>query len=585
MASGVALNSNAPVSNFSIPSSFHFLTSKVNGVFGVYLAVVVSYFVYYASRCYQWSMNPSSQLDDQLKVIRCKILLGDIKNILKNNEDVDVTALLKECEALHKSIANTTNDPFVSENKSTISMGLFECYLKKDPEQAYQIAQGFSSEEMLFDAYQALTQAKSAFNSDKRSILLNQAYKAHGAQRNNLAEVESLLRYALPALCLEESALLNTVLQQAMKVAAKCGVCLDQVEAWRAIAQVCKDLHYDESFWRDSEQFKSFLNQAKIACENKDLSAADSFIAHLSLVKANFLCGGNTKEVLEAADKLFYSQRVYQDADVLALLYFDIERSKDAQMVLDTAYMDLQNQNNIPSNKDVRAYLRLANAYPKCGMQGKVNAVLACATKVIERLPEKSNVEIYSKINLFVEVSSKALSQEQARVMLGSLQLLHSKCSLDGTFEKLSVQLIFEFCTKNHLEEESNQFFESYFLGLINSKQDAGAKIVELTSFAKYSLTFPQRARVIRAAEGFLSKVRSCNEMAMTAEIAEGFLGVNPEESRKLLNSYTKGQARIHLLQAAIPLIAMPVFLAFPMVGIACAAVSPLIRQLMFHRF
>src|SRR5712692_7967908 len=112
MAQNVALNnSSTPVSSFSIFSTLQSLTSKVNGVFGVYLTVALGFLVYHGSKCYQFYKNPFLQLDDELKCVKCRVLLKEIENELQFNANADVAAVVQECEALHDSM--TKKDPGV----------------------------------------------------------------------------------------------------------------------------------------------------------------------------------------------------------------------------------------------------------------------------------------------------------------------------------------------------------------------------------------------------------------------------------------------------------------------------------------
>ncbi len=576
MTSGVSLNSIAPVFSSSISSMFHALASKVNGVFGLYLAAVGSLCVYHAYQGYQFFMNPSSQLDDRLKIVKCKILLNDIQNCLEdtdvNNKSLlfqeDLTALVKECEALHNSM--TKKDP-------SVSKGLFEYYLKKDPEQAYQIAEGFSSEVLLFDAFQSLHQANPEFDREKLSSLLNKAYAAYPMRP--FYGVKRLLEYVKLAQSLGENELKNKVLQRAINVATELGVGLAQANAWCEIVKVCKDLGIDERSYL-TRQFFSFLEQAKKASEDANLPKVDLFKAHLTHAKAYFLCGPNDKTVLDPAYKLF-CQGIHQDADLLASLYAELGANKLAEQILDRAFKALKHTPNV----DPIAYLRLANAYLKpnvCLTSYKANKALGYAFEAIERLPENTDEEINSIVSLLEQVICwEEMLEGLVPGVVKSLEQLYNKCSF-GSFTKKRITLsIFDFCKSKNWPEKSKAFFESYLTGLTSSKLSAFDKINELVHFSTRTLTPEQRTRMLGAAKGFMSQVPSCNDVLAKTIIAEGYLGVDRAISREMIDNYAKDQAWKHLLKAAIPAIVLPIFHAYPMThtayrmtGLFCAVVS-----------
>ncbi len=98
----------APASRFTSPLKPDLLLSKISGVFGLFLAAGV-YCIYNISRCYQFIYNPSPLLDNNLKFVKCKLLLDEVQEKLKNDPSANIKPLLQECEALQSSIVKTSN--------------------------------------------------------------------------------------------------------------------------------------------------------------------------------------------------------------------------------------------------------------------------------------------------------------------------------------------------------------------------------------------------------------------------------------------------------------------------------------------
>lgn len=576
MTKNVALSGSAGlVANFSISSTFQSLTSKINGAFGLFLAGVGSFCIYHAVRSYQYFMNPSSQLDDGLKVVKCKILLQEIKNQLKKDTNADVTALVIECAELHNSLVEKSAD---------VSLDLFICYAKRDPDTAFNSALGLSSEKELFSACQIIHKANPEFDREKLSSLLNKAYEAHINQKGQISsfqKVKGLLEYVKLAHSIDtNSELKNTALKEAMDFATKCEDGLAQADAWCEIGKVCQDLGIDESVWKGS-QFISFLDQAKQTSESAVIPDSDSYKAHLTLAKSQHLYGEDNNDALGKAFNLLY-QGVHQDADLLASAYAEIGRADIAEQILTDT---LKTHRNAKIN-DPNTYLRLANAFHKQVFQTHASVTLGYAFEAIKCLPESTDEEINSKVGLLEQVSRcEAMSEVLAQDVLESLVQLYNDCSFGDLTKKRITFSIFDFCKKNNLAQASQSFFEAYLSGLTKSNLSAFDKVNELAHFKTRSLTDEQRTRMIEAAEGFVSQAPSCNEVLANTIIAEAYLDVNPAKSRELLDNYAKSQAKGHLLQAVAMPIALTIFQAYPMVGLFCSAAIPLIAQLRVFRF
>jgi hypothetical protein len=560
----------------------------VDGVVVVILAAVAGFCLYPAIRSCQFFMNPSFQLDDRLKAVKCKILLEDIQDPLKS--DADVTALVKEFETLQGSM---------TKKDRTVLEGLFEHYLKKDPEKAYQIAKGSSSEEML-SAFKFL-QKNSTFNDEKLFSLLNKAYEARIASEDQLPPldaVKGLLEYVRHAHSLNVDELKNKALQRAIDFAVKCEDSLVQVCAWREIAKVCKDLRIDKQVWKETEQFSNFLGQAREASQHPHLqNAAVLFKAHLTFAYVKLLCGENNEIALEAAYTIGCNG-FHRDVDLLAELYAELGNVTRAQEVLTMAFNALKGQNTLQTATD---YLILAYAFQP-NMPNEVKRALNCAIEVIEQLPDISNAEIRLKYNLLIRVGycatmsgkwkmsqildddskgpNKHVSidwerapEEVAQRMLTICKQLYKQCKTNGytVYQYATARSIFEVSKSEGLKSE--KFFKRLLSDLTNSQQHVTNKIIDMTTFA-WCLTPDQRTRMLEAAEKLMPQVPSCNFVLITALIAEGYLGVNLAKSRELLDNYTKGQARMHLLNA----VTLPIILAtlpkYPMVSLAFSAAS-----------
>ena len=414
MTTGVSpSNSITQVSIFSI-SNLHSLVSKVNRVFGFYLVAVASFCLYHVVRSCQFFMTPSSQLDDKLKAVKCKLLLHDMQSVLNQ---ADVPSLVKECEALHRSM--TDKDP-------TVAMGLFEYYFKNDPVTAYLFAWCTRSEEIRYKAFQFLWDNNSKLTDQELSSLLNKAYKTRIAQENQthpLDEVKRSLEYVKHANSLGQNGqeLKNKAWQRAMDFANKCQDGLVQADAWSEIEKVWNEVGIDGSVW-ETEQFKGFLAEAKKTSENANLlSVADAFKAHSTLAKASSFCELNPNGALSRAHELF-DNGFHQDADLLAWAY--AERGYMAKNVLQTAFNALP----YPANAEhVRAYLRLANSCQKHGMEKTASEALAMAIVGFFEGGIRTDEEIEIKIGLLKEISrceamSQGLDQKAAKIICATLR-------------------------------------------------------------------------------------------------------------------------------------------------------------------
>lgn len=455
-------------------------------------------------------------------------------------------------------------------------------YLNKDVEQAYRIAQSFSDERALFSALNGLFHK--GFDGNKLDLFFFQAYQIFKAQESQYYSLNGVKR------ALEYFKLENKIqhtqspleqerpLTRAMNLANRCKDGLTQVDAWREIAKVYEEANMKSGLW-ETEQFQSFLNKAKRASEDAVIPNT-VFKAHLALAKAQHLCGEYNNEALAKAYNLL--NHGIQDADLLALAYSEIGRADMAEKILRDALIILGDA----KSDDALSFIRLANALQKQGFQANASLALKYAFEAIQRLPESSVKEINSKVDLLEKASCcKAMSEEQARGVLESLELLYKIFLFGSDTKKRITRSIFDFCKRNNFAKIPNEFFESCLSDLTDSKRSAFDKINELAQFATHSLTDTQRTRVLEAAEGFVSDVPDCNYLLITTTIAEAYLGVNPAKSRELLDNYTNSQAKVHLLQAVAMAIALTIFRSYPMVGLFCSAAIPLISQLRVHRF
>jgi hypothetical protein len=557
MTQTVALsNLSTPVSSFSIFSTLQSLTSKVNGVFGVYLTIALGFFLYHGYKCYQ-----SLQLDDELKGVKCKVLLKEIENQLKLNAHADVAALVQEYETLHSSMSG---------KGQSVLQGLVDYYAKKNPDKAFQIADEFLFEKELFDACESIHKANPGSYLKTCSDLLNKAYESRWlAPEDPIAKVKRFLMYAKLAHSIDEkSELKGKVLEGAINTANKCGGGLAQANVCSEVDKVCKELGSDLRIC-ETDKFKSFLSVAKDASEVTSSQKA-AFEAHLTLAKAQFLCGEDNHEALGRARSLF-DQGSCQDFELLASVYAESGLNDQAREVLNQAYAKI--------NNDVEGYLRLASAYQKHGMQYEVDQALTGAKEAFTDLPEGTEQEIESKFDLMKRFSSWEIATEkQVKNVLGSRELF-SRTVSDEIQQKISFQHI-QFCNgRKGLEEKINDLMTFYLSISKKSKQSACDKIIDLVKDAT-TLSPAHGAKMLKAAEILLPEVPSCDYAKMIALIAEGYLSTNTSMSRELIDHYAKSQALNHGLSSVIPVIAIPIVRAYPKAGLVCLAAYA-VRQML----
>ena len=559
MTDKVVLNASA-VSIFSISSMFQSLPSKVNGVFGVYLAVALGFCVYHGVKCCQYFWSPSLQLDDRLKAVKCRMLFKEIQECLKTYSTKPTTLLEKECVALYNSM--TKKDPIVAK-------GLFDCLMQRNMIEAYRFAQGFTSEELLFYAFEALSKAQ--LNDRGRLIsLLDKAYDELIARKSTalpIDQVKHLLEYVKHAQARNFGIIRDRALERARDSATGCEDSLAKADAWREIANVCKELGIE---WKN-EQFESFLEQANNGCKDTECSKSDSLKAYLTLAKASKLCEEDYATPLGQARDLFVPE-TYQDADLLGSVYTELGFTGFAKGILDRAFEALKEQNS------VTAFLKLANGYAKCGEKVEADEALNCAIRVIEDLPKNTDIE--HKFRLFEQVSRCDALGDQALSVLQSLEKLYNECS-DKLTKKEIARSIFELCEKKELVSEYDKIWHR--CDFLEGATAVEKICVALTySDSKLSLGIVDRTRLLKNAKILLLEVPSCDYVKSMSRVAESCLREGEfNYCNSLLNGYTSPQVGKNLIMAVIPLIALPIFRSHPIPGLVCLAAAYKIRNVL----
>jgi hypothetical protein len=552
---------------FSIPSKLDSLLSRVDLLFGLFIATVTSYCAYHVVRCYQFISNPSFQLDNNLKVVKCKMLLDEVKAKLSNDATANVTPLLQQCEALQRSI---TDGPAFSPEQKTILRQLVEHYSKIDSQHAYQLALSLTADHDIFNATASIKHADPTFDRDQLSSLLQKVFQP------TRILTKWALKYARAFHSLQKDEFTQQALARAKEFPSDWDTST-KVQALCDIAITYKKLG-------DLTEFESFMKHAQQLC-SLITPPTDCIRAHLAL--ANTLFSYQEYEKMDEVLAVVFAKvtslplsQTQKEACSLAMLLKKISTTDEvsskfknvrADYIINKAFEDLGRLIIPNAEKRAEIYLAFASAYDQLEMQDEKQIALRYAMQAIESLPESTATEIESKFDLLETVSffKQVPSDLQKKV----LQLLEKHYS-QSTFHDLSSDkqtiagMILGFCNNNNLTEESKTFFNSYLSDIKNQKKDASGKIITLALQAGLrvdNLNLEQRKLMLEAAEGFISKVPSHSYAHLISLIVNAYRKVgNRQKSQELLNNYARRQAVGYLGSAAILPIVLGILHVYP---------------------
>jgi|GEM_PF-1755039 len=518
MISGVGFNSFAPSYSF-IPSELDSLVSRVGLVFVACCVVVtVGTVLYYATKACQYYLNPAYQFADPLKITKCKILLQDLLKAL----DKDKAALAKECEALHHSVKEKDQD---------VLKGLFDFYLTTNLDRAHKIAQRFTSPSMRLEAAAALwgKDVKNCLDLvDEKSLLT--PWTGTGSL---IDEVKKFLSYAKSAHLFE--GFKREALEKSKACVAQCKDGLAQVEAWGEIAKAYQELGMDKK-WKGVE-FTTFLKQATKAYNEQSRTPSDRFKANITLAKAQHLNGESCTSALYYAS-VSVKGGSYQDVDLLVALLIELSQLEEAKKSLDTAFDALKNgKKEKDHDKKVdraNAFLRLAQAYSNVQNAynsydqehggAKAEEALGYALTFIKELTEDSEEARNTKIDLLKRVCGLATQREQTQSALDMLERLYRNS--DEPTQKKIVPVLLRY---------SNDSFVKQWLATLTWD-----RIPELCNLASHCPM--HKMLMLDTAERLLFHYSAHTE-GMQSCVAEGYLNVDIEKSRKVLNRYAMERA------------------------------------------
>ncbi|HEX4840138.1 MAG TPA: hypothetical protein VFU89_06820, partial [Rhabdochlamydiaceae bacterium] len=385
-------------------------------------------------------------------------------------------------------------------------------------------------------------------------------------------EVKKLLSYAKSAHVFETFK--NEALEQLMicfcMTQNKDG--LAQVEAWGEIAKAYQELGMGEK-WKE-RQFAAFLEQAKKACMEQG-PPPDLFKAHITLAKAQRIIGEDCKDALGAAIG-FFEKGFHQDVDLFVALLIELGQLEEAKKYLNTAFDALKNgKKEKDHDKKVdcaNAFLRLAQAYSNVQNAynthnqenggAKAGEALGYALNVVQELTEGSEEALNTKIDLLERICGLATQDEQKRSVLEILEQLYKNS--DKATQKKILPVLLRY---------SNDSFVKQWLATLT--WDRIPELCDLANRCPKHKMF-----LLDTAEKLLFRYSARTE-GMQSCVAESYLNVDTEKSRKVLNRYAMEHAGNYRLLTVINSLFLGLL---PVAPIGAAAITLLYNGLLILR-
>jgi tetratricopeptide (TPR) repeat protein len=555
----------AAVSRFSTSPRSDFSLDRISYIFGLCIVAGASFCAYNLYRCYQFIRNPSSHLDNNLKPVKCEMLLYEVEKRLEKNASANVIPLLEECGRLL---------PFVksSHRQQKIALNLVKQIAKIDLNYASKLAFQFLDDDSLFRAAKTIQKIDPNVNHATLALLYQTGFRNLTAPTQQkeipiLNKVIKLLSYAEAFRSINKDDLTKQALDLALASASQCKEAATKAQAFLKIAKTYASLG-------NQKQCKEILEQAQ---QWFDQITSQVDLTQLHLASAHLFYDCNMHQQMSEEFNKITPSKISEDCQVVEILsYLSLyEKISLLRSVKDwpsiEAFIDgiCRNLQKYPQNTNrVKDYLAVAEAYRKYKMEEKAQQASECALTTLETLLkdlEDTDEDFKAGFGLLCSMTYyRGMSDTTNQKLIQLLVQYYEKSSFEtvSVLDKKDIgSSILRFCNRNKANEESEKFFTTYQADLMNHEEkDPCDQIIALTSpndETDTGFSPEQYKRILKTAEGLLSKVPSHSYASMLAHIAEGYLKVDYQKCLELFNRYAHDQAWVHCRIATITSLAM----------------------------
>ena len=523
------------------------LSLKTAAVFGLSLATG-AYCLYNLYHWRQWQSHPSFLLDNNLKFVKCKCLLAEAQELLKQSADLTAKDLLQQCEALS---ATLTDKP-----QQKILLELVRLYAEIAPERATKLATNLTSSTDLYEAAESIREKSP---SQEGLIALFQKSLDVCPQIENFSlKFQQLLKLAKAFRALKSP---NTAINTARELAEGAGEQLHKVQMYCDIAKCHQEMG-------DPDQtIPSLFVHASLACVR--ISGNDELISgHLAIADTCLSCELYEKASNELTEAVKIRTQLHESSPLWATgLTSEIKPRIDLQSKNPAAASPIQMLSsyhnmlmNISHSKwsveeQIEVYLEFAGAYQALRNSSNSKTTYldnkweVVASTVIRGLPQETDQQIFIKARYLKRLACVTTIDSSTSSILLHLKQLYDHSTYDNGFEfgKNEIGLLYlELATKWKQANEASTFFNHYLQCLKQSN-----KITHLTAQSEF-LTKEQKSQMAQAAEELVAKNPSGNSSNLVADLARGYLEIDRLKAHQLITAFENRHAAYFLRMAAI---------------------------------
>ncbi len=561
------------------------LLRRINWTFAfkaAYLTAGVAYCVHHLYQAYQLTQHTSFGLDDRFKLAKCQALFAEAQE----KDFANAKPLLQQCEDLLASIpANKT----FSYDKNRFLVELAQYYAAHDPEHSYQMALNLSSSHELLRVARSIKQAPN-FDTGRLNDLFVRAYTTTIQEYNQPGclilsmKQHEMLEFAKIFHSLNNLELSSECMTKALELANAEVNDLARFRAFCQIVRYCKEIGNEDQMRSSIEAVQVLLNDKAVGVDaieaRLNLASIFFFLENFSRMDQEL---GKVVSLIGENDPLTTVKNLYPLAKLISILRKN-EKTQSAfkdfevEPLIEGALTALgeDRRNPLSATDRVEAYLGIASIYQEklLNTPAEKNKVLNKALQEIQNLPENTDEEVNSKIDLLMRLSYHCKNDvDTTRQIILSLENFYDRCpgEFDHTsslrWEKPSFgKQILRLYNKANLQERAAVFFQKYLSDLQKTKRDKDIfnKISRLVTYASHNVgvdgydNVDQTRAQLKAAEALLSQITSSISYEHACSmIIQGYLQTDRQKGLELLENYENQQARSCVISA----IAIPIFM------------------------
>jgi hypothetical protein len=557
------------------PANSSPLTGKMNVLFGLavaYCAAGAAYVLYNFYQAYQFSTHSSFGLSEKLKLIKCEALL--LKAAEKKASE-DVQPLLQQCEALLDSIIidRSHSDPltdavdcFRIHDKERLLVKLAQYYAERDPARAWSIAEHLTSSDNIFDVAESIRKhhptwklvplyqlADEAREKEAISIALTGSTTV-----NTMDDIAWSLKLAKIYFGKELIHRASVHLEKAQNLALTIENPLDQLIAHCSIAELCTEVQTQINRNSSIAAAKELIPKMPI----EDLVQARLILAETYLQYKKF---NDMDQELSNVVKLLQEEPATHKDLVTYVRFIKKNQEHFVSSFRDSQIKDLIDQvlnytSKLVGKNKVEAYLNLSSLYLEelAEYPASKEDLRSEVASLIGAMPESSETEISSKIDSWCRhIYFYKQDPDGAHSIIYTLERLYEQCPLKTASQEnwsraQLGQRIVALYEQMGLADEP--FFQRYLLDIVLQRdKDTSCKVTELsmTGFPSIYSKQQNKSKLV-AAESLLPQLSNREWSTAQAEIAKGYLRVDPQKSLDILADLENDQAKSCLIKAAV---------------------------------